>query len=362
MDGEARRREPDALLVRVLVVAGARRVAAARLPRDALPVSRHLVLALVPAERDAQLRVVAVRERPLADLVRDRHRVVRVDARVALLRAVGRVEEDAGQADAGGDRRPDDAVPISAADPHAAQAVRRRSIQSRRLPAPIARPARGLPAPLGRCAPRRRELTGSALHSRETPRPPRFKLGRFSHSRRSRDRARASARRAPDRGAGACSGTAPRSSGGTHPAAAPEVRALLVLDGRPVGEHAAARGEVRPLLVVGGVDPRDSPTDIASPFPFDGRCLPWTPWPVAVFEAAGDAPWLPQVNVDRSPSFLRALPPLRRCAPARADPLADAPDPPPSDERVVVERVVLHLPAPGGDPLLECLIAPTSQR
>src|SRR6187402_1226508 len=86
------RAEPDALELPVVVARG--RVTARALPGVLGPAARHLVLAGVAAERDAQVWIVSVLNRPEADLRGYRCVVLAVQVRIAELVRVGRVQED----------------------------------------------------------------------------------------------------------------------------------------------------------------------------------------------------------------------------------------------------------------------------
>src|SRR6478735_1633045 len=89
LDRQAVRREPDPLFLAVGIALS--RVAARALPSVLGPRRGHLMLAGIPAERDAQVRVVSVIECPLSDLRAHRRVVLAVEVGVAKLVGVRRV-------------------------------------------------------------------------------------------------------------------------------------------------------------------------------------------------------------------------------------------------------------------------------
>src|SRR5262245_24528665 len=121
------RREPQPLARRVLVLAVLIAVPAFRLPRDHAPAWRHVVLALISAEHDAQELVVAVLDGPLAHVVRHIERVHSVELRGPSGRlAVGWVKQNAREPVRGCYRGRNYAPPIPARDPRSTQHVRER--------------------------------------------------------------------------------------------------------------------------------------------------------------------------------------------------------------------------------------------
>src|SRR6185369_282100 len=103
------RREPNTLALGILprCVVSLAAVAATGLPRYALPVPRHIVLALISAERNSKIGIAAALNGPLANLMRDRS-IIRA---VQVLRAfrfvcVWRIEEDSSNTELDRRRRP----------------------------------------------------------------------------------------------------------------------------------------------------------------------------------------------------------------------------------------------------------------
>ena len=125
---QAVRRKPDALTVLVVVRP---RLPPVGIPTVCLPseyrppigLQRLVPLARVPAEGNAQARVVPVLQAPLEALRRHARLVHGVAARGTLVLRVGRVEEDTGDAVHDRGRRPGDARPVAATHPDAPQAV-----------------------------------------------------------------------------------------------------------------------------------------------------------------------------------------------------------------------------------------------
>ena len=118
-------REPNSFAIAVFVGAVFARIAEATvcLPVNALPRIRHRVFAFVAAEGDPKKLVVAVGDRPLADIVSDRFRFDRVTV-VAIINRVGRVEKNTGKAVSVCYRWRNDSRPVTAADAHSAKPIR----------------------------------------------------------------------------------------------------------------------------------------------------------------------------------------------------------------------------------------------
>lgn len=85
-----------------------------RFPWDTFPGVWHRVFAFVTAEGDAHVWVVTVGERPFADVGADI--MVLGVTTFAQVMGVGRIQEDGGCADVGGDAGCQDAFPITATD------------------------------------------------------------------------------------------------------------------------------------------------------------------------------------------------------------------------------------------------------
>src|ERR1044071_9272658 len=96
---QAMRRKPNPLFRSIRDAALGAAVTAVRLPWHALPGRRHRVFAVVAAERDPKVRVVAIRDGPLAHLARNV--VVFGVALLAEIVGVRRIEKYAGQANVG---------------------------------------------------------------------------------------------------------------------------------------------------------------------------------------------------------------------------------------------------------------------